>query len=704
MAAKAELISNSVQEMAIKGKEPPVKYFYKGNDGGVLDASVPLIEVPVVDLGLLTSESTSAQELEKLKLALGSWGCFQVINHGMTSSFLDKIRGVSKQFFAFPMEEKQKYSREADSIEGYGNDMIISERQTIDWTDRLYLTISPDDQRKLKFWPENPKEFRETLHEYTWKLQEINEILLRAMARSLNLEESCFLDQYGEQPLVTARFNFYPPCPRPDRILGVKPHADASAITYLLQDKEVEGLQFLKDNEWFRVPIIQHALLINVGDQVEIMSNGIFKSPVHRVVTNRERERNTLAVFCIPESDKEIKPADGLISEITPSLYKKVKDYVSIYFQYYQQGKRPIEAGDLSVCISMADNLFPTKIESQSKSVQELVMYSEEPPERYFYEDGVNGVLDSSLPVLEIPVIDIVRLASPSTRGEEVEKLHSALSSCGCFMSINHGVTGSFLDQVRSITKQFFALPMEEKMKCSREVDSTEGYGNDMILSEDQILDWTDRLYLKVSPEEKRKFMLWPQKPETFREILQEYTAKLKLIVEVVLKAMARSLKLEDNCFLDKYGERAIMIARFNFFPPCPRPDRTLGLKPHADGSAITIVLQDKEVEGLQFLKDDQWFRVPILPHALLINVGDQTEIMSNGLFKSPVHRVVTNSERERTSVAVFCLPDPDNDIEPVDRLVSETRPRLYKKVQDYEGIYFQYYQKGKRPIEAVKL
>ena len=77
---------------------------------------------------------------------------------------------------------------------------------------------------------------------------------------------------------------------------------------------------------------------------------------------------------------------------------------------------------------------------------------------------------------------------------------------------------------------------------------------------------------------------------------------------------------------------------------------------------------------------------------------------MSNGFFKSPVHRVVTNSERERTSVAVFCSPDPDNDIEPVDGAVSETRPRLYKKVQDYGSKYFQYYQEGKRPIEAVKI
>lgn len=85
---------------------------------------------------------------------------FQVINHGMTDFFLCKIREVSKQFFSLPREEKQKYFREADSIEGYGNDMVLSENQTIDWTDRLYLTISPVDQRKLRFWPQNPPTFR----------------------------------------------------------------------------------------------------------------------------------------------------------------------------------------------------------------------------------------------------------------------------------------------------------------------------------------------------------------------------------------------------------------------------------------------------------------------------------------------------------------------------------------------------------------
>ncbi|WCJ28862.1 2-oxoglutarate (2OG) and Fe(II)-dependent oxygenase superfamily protein [Euphorbia peplus] len=347
MASTTESTPKSVQEIAVNGQDPPEKYFFKGSDLH-LDAAVPLINVAVIDLRLLTSPSTRSPELLKLRSALTSWGCFQVINHGMTDEFLDQVREVAKNFFGLPEEEKKKYSRESDSIEGYGNDMVLSESQTLDWTDRLYLTFTPQHQRRLKFWPQNPLAFRETLEEYFVKSQEINEIVLKAMASSLNLEENCFLEQYGaaEAALMSARFNYYPPCRRPNRVLGVKPHADASAITLLLQDEHVEGLQFLKDNEWFKVPIIPQALLINAGDQIEIMSNGIFKSPVHRVVTNSEKDRITLAVFCIPDSQKEIKPVDALIDESKsrPRLYKNVKDYVSLYFEYYQLGKRSIEA------------------------------------------------------------------------------------------------------------------------------------------------------------------------------------------------------------------------------------------------------------------------------------------------------------------------------------------------------------------------
>ncbi|PHT42472.1 hypothetical protein CQW23_16497 [Capsicum baccatum] len=154
--------------------------------------------------------------------------------------------------------------------------------------------------------------------------------------------------------------------------------------------------------------------------------------------------------------------------------------------------------------------------------------------------------------------------------------------------------------------------------------------------------------------------------------------------------------------FLRQYGDRPVMYARFSFYPPCPRPKLVHGLKPHADGSAITILLQDKEVGGLQILKDDKWYRVPIMPYALLFNIGDQ--IMSNGLLKSPVHRAVTNLEKERITVAMFRSPESGSEIEPVKELMDDKRPKLYKIVKDYTATYFQYFQQGKRPINAVKI
>ena len=75
----------------------------------------------------------------------------------MKDEFLDELREVAKNFFALPLEEKQKYFRTVDDMEGYGNDSVLSDHQTLDWTDQLYLVVSPEEQRKLRLWPENFK-------------------------------------------------------------------------------------------------------------------------------------------------------------------------------------------------------------------------------------------------------------------------------------------------------------------------------------------------------------------------------------------------------------------------------------------------------------------------------------------------------------------------------------------------------------------
>ncbi|KAH1067786.1 hypothetical protein J1N35_032773 [Gossypium stocksii] len=146
---------------------------------------------------------------------------------------------------------------------------------------------------------------------------------------------------------------------------------------------------------------------------------------------------------------------------------------------------------------------------------------------------------------------------------------------------------------------------------------------------------------------------------------------------------MAKSLALEENSFSDQFGDNSVMHVRFNFYPPCTRPDKVLGLKPHSDRSWITVLLQDEQVEGLQIVKDEKWITVPVIPHALVVNLGDQMQIMSNGIFKSPVHGVVTNTDKLRISVAMFNEVEPEKEIGPVEGLIDENRPRLYRNVKN---------------------
>lgn len=338
------LLSKRVQEMVLSGEEPPAPYRC-GGGGNVEDVASPLSLIPIIDLSLILPSAPSSEkeeELQKLKSALCSWGGFQAIGHGIPSSFLDKIRRVTRDFFQQPMEEKGKYSKTVTEFEGYGADPVPEEDQPLDWQDRLFLDVSPEDRRKMKLWPENPKPFRDVLEHYTEHTTLVADSISKAMAKSLNLEENCFLNQFGEGRLLQARFNYYPCCQRPDLVLGLKSHADGSGFTVILQDDSVEGLQVLKDEHWFTVPTVPDALLVLMGDQMEIISNGIFKSPVHRVLTNSKRDRISVAMFYTPEPEKEIGPEAGLINEERPAAFKKVKNYADIHWEYYQKGMRAL--------------------------------------------------------------------------------------------------------------------------------------------------------------------------------------------------------------------------------------------------------------------------------------------------------------------------------------------------------------------------
>ncbi|XP_076918023.1 flavonol synthase/flavanone 3-hydroxylase-like [Bidens hawaiensis] len=352
-----------------------------------------------------------------------------------------------------------------------------------------------------------------------------------------------------------------------------------------------------------------------------------------------------------------------------------------------------------------------------AKDARQMAMDGDLPPPKYIANNNTKfGPIETSPPFAPVPVIDISLLISSSKQEDdqltELAKLRSALTTWGCFQAVNHGLDDSYLDNLRQVTKQFFDLPLEEKSKYSRQPGSSQGYGNDRTYFENQVQDWCDRLSLRLLPKNQIQLWFWPENPSTFRETIDDYTAKIRSIYVVIFEAMAKCLDLEENCFAKHFTkENDILLGRFMLYPPCPTPDAVLGVKAHSDRSGITLLLQDPGVEGLQVLNDGKWYMVPVIRDALFVNLGDQMQftilyilIMSNEIFKSPIHRVVTSKEKGRISVAMFTEPDPDKEVGLVDVLVDEKRPRVYKTVKNYGVFNHECFQKGIIPLDAVRI
>ncbi|CAL5037112.1 unnamed protein product [Urochloa decumbens] len=338
--------------------------------------------------------------------------------------------------------------------------------------------------------------------------------------------------------------------------------------------------------------------------------------------------------------------------------------------------------------------------------VQELAAVVVEPPNQFVLrkQDRPGSLLLATDMPEPIPMIDLSRLPA----ADEAAKLQSALQRWGLFLVTNHGIEASLMDAVTGASRDFFHLPHKEKQKCSNLIGGKqpEGYGNSLVLSQDQILDWHDRLLLRVEPEDERNLSYWPKEPESFRDILHEYASKTKTIRDIILRAIAKILEFDENYFISQIGEKAPALARFNYYPPCSRPELVFGVKPHSDGGVLTIVLVANDVAGLQVQRDGIWYNVPSKPHTLLVNLGDSMEIMNNGIFKSPVHRVLTNTEQERISVAMFYNVEGQKMLEPAVGLLDENRPARYMKIKasDFFVGIREHISKGKRFIETLKI
>ncbi|KAK0579356.1 hypothetical protein LWI29_025075 [Acer saccharum] len=337
-----------VQELVKKPlTSVPPRYVHHDQDPPIisLDSSSP--QVPVIDMQRLLSEDFMDSELQKLDQACREWGFFQLINHEVSSSLVEKVKLETEKFFKLPMEEKIKYGQpEGDvfHVEGYGNVFVGSEDTKLHWRDSLYFTISPPHLRKPHLFLNLPPSFRETMEAYSADLKNIMAEILRQIRKKLRMDETemtVLLE--GKQAMG---FNYYPRCPQPEQVIGLPPHSDFGGITFLLNVNGVQGLQIKKDGLWIPVQSLPNAFIINIGDSLEILTNGAYRSIEHRATINSLKERISIATFCNPKTDGEIAPAPSLVTPETPAMFKRigVVDYTKGRFKSKIGGKEYLDS------------------------------------------------------------------------------------------------------------------------------------------------------------------------------------------------------------------------------------------------------------------------------------------------------------------------------------------------------------------------
>ncbi|KZV22084.1 hypothetical protein F511_28325 [Dorcoceras hygrometricum] len=145
---------------------------------------------------------------------------------------------------------------------------------------------------------------------------------MKILSANLGLTEDYLQEAFGGEDMSACiRVNYYPKCPQPNLTLGLSPHSDPGGMTLLLPDNDVSGLQVRHLDKWITVKPTPNAFIVNIGDQLQVISNGNYKSVEHRVVVNAKKERLTLALFYNPRGDMLIVPAKRLVTEEHPGLY-----------------------------------------------------------------------------------------------------------------------------------------------------------------------------------------------------------------------------------------------------------------------------------------------------------------------------------------------------------------------------------------------
>ncbi|WCJ18770.1 2-oxoglutarate (2OG) and Fe(II)-dependent oxygenase superfamily protein [Euphorbia peplus] len=308
---------------------------------------IPEDSIPVIDMSNWENDPRIA---ECVCEAAEKFGFFQLVNHGIPLEVLDGVKDATQRFFGLPAEEKRKYSKEfspANNIR-YGTSFSPDSEKSLEWKDFLSMFYVSEDEASA-YWPPQCK--NECI-EYMKRTEILCRKLMVALMERLNVKE---IDEKKESLIMGSKridLNFCPQCPNPDLTVGIGPHSDVSSLTFnsLFQD-EIGGLYVRvregkgKEDGWVHVPPIEGSLVINVGDALQILSNGRYKSVEHCWIATGSKNRISIPIFVNPKLTHVIGPLPEILATSEKPIYRNFlySDYVKHFFTKTHDGKKTIE-------------------------------------------------------------------------------------------------------------------------------------------------------------------------------------------------------------------------------------------------------------------------------------------------------------------------------------------------------------------------
>lgn len=256
-----------------------------------------------------------------------------------------------------------------------------------------------------------------------------------------------------------------------------------------------------------------------------------------------------------------------------------------------------------------------------------------------------------------IPVIDMQLLESSDTKGRFIQEFTDALHHIGFCAIINTGFDMETLDQGYTHCKSFFKSPKEQKMELfAPHLNGQRGVFFSENAQGNRQVDLKEFLHIG------RTKNLWPKWMD-LKTPLEKLIVHLDQHSEKLQEALSIFMGQQPD-FLANMTSNGACLLRALYYPKTLHPTQFWAAE-HTDIDLFTILPKATE-KGLQVLYQGEWIDVRVPKNAFIINCGDMLENMSNGYFKSSVHRVVSQPGKERFSIVYFIHPKDEDRLDPL--------------------------------------